>query len=895
MRVCCLLFLCWFAVPVLAQEEKADTFEALEAAKVLFDEAYRSGDIDAALEIADASVQVAEAAYGENAVVSLELRLKFAQAAAHKFGMLEALVHFRDAHARWAAHYPEAHPGRMLSQIELARALSITGQMEEALPLAVKAVRFAEQVFGEGEEVTHVWRATLAGIYYELGYLAETIAAHKIIIAFFDTSDGELARRRAGVYSYTLAQIYEDTGQTESAAPYWRRSVERLRSSFGLQHTQTLEAELNRLIHFYRMGQYDALDEAIIDLFPRVTEIFGPDSPHMYLLRERRALFQATISEKGSPGFLKAAKDMRAVAQYYEQALGQNADRTGRAWLDLSPMLTDAGDHAGALEAALNAEAAGVNSRDTLYFTLWTAVEEGVLSAEDGAKEAFRIAQLTHNGKFKAAAQSQGLRLEFGTGDLGKAYRELTDLQSFEQEMQAQLAGMVNLPKGDRDPALEREMQSKLAINSAEIGRLSRYLKDNEPAGAAMLGDAELSVDEAQRLLLPHEALVVFDLAEDDSGNHFMVAVTKERVVWRLTGSNLQNMSLAAADAREGIDLRFGLRAAESLDEDSSQGDDMTFHFGASEYLYDTTFGELEDVIGEKTHWFVDLRGPLSGLPPQLLIKRPLSEETTWQTIHWLVRDHAITVIPSAFALKVTELARAAPPDRKALLAFADPDFGEKPTDTIQVASLSAGEGALRGALAPLPETRDEVRAVARALNHEGTALFEGTSASEAELKKQTLAEYEILYFATHGLVAGDMVRDGELAEPALALTAGGGEDGLLTQSEVAELKLNADLVVLSACNTAVGGTPGAEALSGLAQAFSYAGARALLVSHWPVESQSAVALMTDMFARRAQDENLTMAEAQRQAILEILDNAPRPEWVHPAYWAPFVLVGTPD
>ena len=97
---------------------------------------------------------------------------------------------------------------------------------------------------------------------------------------------------------------------------------------------------------------------------------------------------------------------------------------------------------------------------------------------------------------------------------------------------------------------------------------------------------------------------------------------------------------------------------------------------------------------------------------------------------------------------------------------------------------------------------------------------------------------------ATHGLVAGDVKGIGE---PALVLTIPAtptaDDDGLLTASEVAQLKLNADWVVLSACNTMAGDRPGAEALSGLARAFFYAGSRALLVSHWTVESNAAARL----------------------------------------------------
>jgi CHAT domain-containing protein len=115
------------------------------------------------------------------------------------------------------------------------------------------------------------------------------------------------------------------------------------------------------------------------------------------------------------------------------------------------------------------------------------------------------------------------------------------------------------------------------------------------------------------------------------------------------------------------------------------------------------------------------------------------------------------------------------------------------------------------------------------------------TDATETTVKHTALENYRVVYFATHGLVAGDVKG---LGEPSLAPTLPAQptelDDGLLTASEVAQLKLNADWVVLSACNTAAGDKPGAEALSGLARAFLYAGARALLVSHWSVASDAA-------------------------------------------------------
>jgi CHAT domain-containing protein len=141
--------------------------------------------------------------------------------------------------------------------------------------------------------------------------------------------------------------------------------------------------------------------------------------------------------------------------------------------------------------------------------------------------------------------------------------------------------------------------------------------------------------------------------------------------------------------------------------------------------------------------------------------------------------------------------------------------------------------------------------------------------------------------------VAGDMKG---LAEPSLALSIppqpSDFEDGLLTASEVAQLKLNVDWAVLSACNTIAGDKPGAEALSGLARAFFYVGARALLVSHWSVDSNAATRLTTSTFENFKIDPTIGRAEALRRAMLTYLNDASNPRNAYPAYWAPFELVG---
>ena len=156
------------------------------------------------------------------------------------------------------------------------------------------------------------------------------------------------------------------------------------------------------------------------------------------------------------------------------------------------------------------------------------------------------------------------------------------------------------------------------------------------------------------------------------------------------------------------------------------------------------------------------------------------------------------------------------------------------------------------------------------------------------------------MYFATHALVAGEVEKFAKSkAEPALVLSIPekptDDDDGLLRASDVAMLKLNADFVVLSACNTAAGDKPGAEALSGLARAFLYAGAKSLVVSHWEVDSEATVALMDGLFEALKANPRLSHAEALRKSMLRMIASPSKPEWAQPQFWAPFIIVGEPE
>jgi CHAT domain-containing protein len=318
--------------------------------------------------------------------------------------------------------------------------------------------------------------------------------------------------------------------------------------------------------------------------------------------------------------------------------------------------------------------------------------------------------------------------------------------------------------------------------------------------------------------------------------------------------------------------------------------------------------------------------GPLAQFPFALLVTRPVAPPkdagalfSGYREVPYLVREVAVTQVPSVAALTILRGLPAASVDRRAFVGFGDPWFSaaqasEARTESTAIAmtrgvhfravpDVERRASAHLAMLPRLPDTALEVREVAATLRADPAKdVFLGPGANEQTVRTMKLDDRRVVMFATHGLVPGDL--DG-LMQPALALTAPGVAnvegDGLLTMEKILGLKLDADWVVLSACNTAAGAGAGADAVSGLGRAFFYAGARALLVTHWPVESTSARLLTTTTFKRQAADARLTRADALRQSMLDLLDGPGYLDpatgtiafsYAHPVFWAPFALVG---
>jgi len=425
--------------------------------------------------------------------------------------------------------------------------------------------------------------------------------------------------------------------------------------------------------------------------------------------------------------------------------------------------------------------------------------------------------------------------------------------------------------------------------NEVELERLKTTLYQDFPDFAALANPRPLSIQETQALLADDEALVILDF--DVLG--YAGVVTQ-------TSSEALELNMMANDLQAQV---------KSLRSSLTDETNTPFDVHASYRLYQSIFGALADKIASKKRLSIVTNGALTSIPLQLLVtKDPTGKKL--KDVDWFVRSHAITVLPSVASLATLRKASAASHALKPLIAFADPVFSK--VARRQAAQQTASRGlmsfvtgthvdirSLAEYLPQLPSTRVEVQAIGKALQVDPIDIKLGLDATVTAVKKAKLDQYRIAYFATHGLVAGDLEKfaDGKV-EPSLALSIPDEptdfDNGLLTASEVAQLKLDADWVVLSACNTAAEDKPGAEALSGLARAFFYAGARSLLVSHWEVDDKVTSDLMTRLFLLMKENPKLSHGEALQQSMLAIIDSATSEEILHPRLWAPFVVVGEP-
>jgi CHAT domain-containing protein len=531
---------------------------------------------------------------------------------------------------------------------------------------------------------------------------------------------------------------------------------------------------------------------------------------------------------------------------------------------------------------------------------LFDAQRQQIMPTEQALDEALDVIQRGTQSSAASAVNKLAVRIAANNDRLAELVRRDQDLASEAETLDKAVVAALS-KQGQRDPAAAQRGRERLAAIAAERATLQKTFASEFPDYSALSNPLPLKAKEIQSLLASDEAMVLFALADKES---FVVALTRDGFAWERIPLGADAISQKVSAFRRGLDV--------SQASDAS-GKSRLFDLALANELYVTLFGQVEAIVKDKRSLLVAPAGALTALPFHLLVtEKPAAAIPEaiggYREAAWLLKRQAISVLPSVASLKALRGFARRDQAVKPMTGFGDPLFnpadsgGEKRTASRSLTSAAytdfwRGAGVDRkmlvAALSQLPDTADELNAVAKDLGVSKSDIHLGSDASETTVKRTPLADYRVIYFATHGLVAGDVKG---IAEPSLALSIpkepSALDDGLLTASEVAQLKLNADFVVLSACNTIAGDRPGAEALSGLARSFFYAGARALLVTHWAVVSEAATRLTISTFDRLKADPKIGRAEALRQAMLGYLNDTSSPQNAYPAFWGPFALIG---
>lgn len=437
------------------------------------------------------------------------------------------------------------------------------------------------------------------------------------------------------------------------------------------------------------------------------------------------------------------------------------------------------------------------------------------------------------------------------------------------------------------------------------------------PAYADLTNPRALAVDRVQALLKGDEALLLVLVNPEAT---YVWGVTRERVVW--ARSDLGEAEIDAAVQT----LRSSLTAT------AARGDNLTLYAGpqppvfqrAIAYnLYTELVRPVETAFEGKTTLVTVATGSLATLPFSVLTTAaPQGRDASRRALAatpWLIDRYALAALPSVSSLESLRChlasagtrspgclasGPAARPARRTgspLAAYGAPVLTGAPDSSGRGADgadmIGGGRLADVAKLRALPYLKGSQQELEALKARYPTALVRmGAEATEGAVKaddRGALSDARYVLFSTHGLMAGAAA-----AEPGLVLTppdqASELDDGYLSASEAAQLRLNAEFVVLSACNTAASdGRPGGEGLSGLARAFFYAGARSVLVSHWAVSDAATTTLVTSAFADL--DAGGMRPAARARALQAGVREVRRdPRWSHPAYWAPFSLVGDP-
>lgn len=800
----------------------------------------------------------------------------------------------------------------------LGSAAYYRGQLKEALELHKQAAALALEAGNKRYYGTALQNAgaTLSamGQYEEaLYYLTKTVAL------------GKELHERLGVWwpLRNIGYLYLELGDYEKAEP---KLQEALAIAREFKNKLFEEASLISLIELrMRMVQFQLAREYSDQASLVDSEVKNPGL-HYELLGDRAEIYAALGSHQSAlESFRQALELARSMgtqpdeAQILssmgvtQQALGQSAEAL-ETQLHALAVLRKTGAYPD-VEAYIDARIAAVfesqgRNQDALaaYRDALRAVEQirsravptesSIASISASRRDLFVAAVdlLCRLGKpGEALDVAEGYRARAFVDLLASSRIDLSEELRPEQRQREQAifdhisAIQKELFKEGTPPERQQQLKMELTSTENELEDWRLALRRENPRYANLQHPKPVNVDRIQREILDPDTVLVEYLLGD-----------KRSFAWVVSKKSL---SVATLPPRKEIEEQVNVYRQTLTKKVSAltAQRDLAEYQSRSEKLYTTLIGPIASSISSSQKLLIVPDGVLAYLPFETLVtNRAVQGARTGSRPKALLERFAITYVPSASALAaIKSRPRETTAQPKSLLAFGDPVYDRDSRNKSQAVAAVSGKPAEPGTASfvvtsygergfdftQLPNTRDEVLAIASLYPPDQSSIHLGAEAREETLKAAKLDQYRYIHFAAHALIDDRVpARSGIV----LSLAEDSKEDGVLQMSEIMRLKLNASLVTLSACSTGLGKLYDGEGIVGLTRAFFYAGADSVVVSLWNVNDFATGEFMKTFY--RNLSRGIAKDAALRQAKLAMLKS--RGEWRHPYFWAPFVLVG---
>ena len=520
------------------------------------------------------------------------------------------------------------------------------------------------------------------------------------------------------------------------------------------------------------------------------------------------------------------------------------------------------------LDAYAAAAAKHADQRQVLLGEMFTAAQlaQAGITSQQIAQATARLQENARDPKVAEAIRKR----EDENAALQGLYRQRDQLAVM------QLAGGSTPASGTNITA---EIDKQIAAAQAALATADAALQAASP-NYGQLVQQVVKASEILAVLHPHEAFVSIVLGEKDGWEFLLHDGT---IATAKVDGGTPRMAKLVHDLRAGIELTTaGL---------------PSFNIASAREAYDATLGQFGKSLDEVTALAIAPSGPLLSIPLEVLLTGP-ADNGNLAGAPWLVRKFAISHVPAPS--NFVSLRKIAEGSRASQAWFGFGDF--QPVTLAQAQAVFPGPACAESAqlfaqLPALPYARKELDVARQLLGASASDELLGRAFTAPAVLKTPLKNYRILHFATHALLPSELKCQ---SEPAIVTSdpagASGARGALLTATDVVGMDLDAELVILSACNSGgPGGTTAGESLSGLARAFFFAGARGLMVTHWDVNDKVGAYLVAETLGRIRDHPGIGASEALRESQLALLQGAGQSfptEIAHPFFWAPFAVIG---